>query len=100
MVSSADIEFSNKEHLKEAERASIKELVATKKGTLGTTKTKNTTQLGEIADGVYDHTQNIIPNSLEYALEGAAADGADKFLKDIKKPDFDSPVKTTGQVKK
>jgi hypothetical protein len=42
---------------------------------------------------MYDKTQTVLPQNLEYGLNGKIATSTDTYLKSIPQPNFTTPVK-------
>lgn len=82
-----------REAQKERERIAIQAILATKNQRLSTVKTASATQLDEAAEAMYEKTNVILPQSLKYGLEGAAAKSATASLKAMPRPNFATPVK-------
>lgn len=78
---------------KAQERASIQALIVAKKGRIRMADQTLTSTLDELSEAMSHQTQNTLPGALKGALQGKAADAAEKYVTQIKKPDFKSPVK-------
>lgn len=78
---------------KAQERSSIKAIITAKKGRISTTNQTLTATLTELAEAMSQQTKTTLPNALIGALQGNGAAAAEKYVTEIAKPTFKSPVK-------
>lgn len=78
---------------KRQERIAIRALIDAKKPRIENSKQTSTSTLNELAEAMHQQTNSELPNALEGALQGQGAEAAKKFLTQLAKPTFSTPVK-------
>lgn len=76
-------------------RTLIEQMIQDKMKKIPPIRQRSLKNLSDLATAMFNKTHTVLPDGQSAALEGQAADQADKFLSDITRPLFYTPVKQT-----